>query len=402
MLNRREFVRSASFLGLGCGLAGCRCLIPGNMDYSVSVLGDLHYDQPPIDTFHSAFRIAHEKDGMFRQYRREFENFSSMWGRDGRSLGILQASVRCRTPETAFAVQLGDLVEGDCESSEAHARMFREMFALVKRTLGEDLPFITVAGNHDVRAGRHRQGEYENYRKISSAWHTKELGQKVESLNFAFRRGPDVWIVADFNRPDFAEIERLLLENRAARYTFFCSHGAVLTNGNRNSRCWFFAGYPQYSEKGGRLTGKALADVLPAWTAARLRIRRLLAERRAIVLSGHSHRLELRDWEGDGGRITELVVNSVTRNVDGSYNPGIPKVAGDRAEDFGRCRVSKKDLKAPNADISTMYADYVAGMCRYFTADAVGHVRLNVFDSGVTADYFALAETTPERTFRLR
>ena len=129
-------------------------------DYSVPFLGDVHYDCPPIDVFHSEFRRLHEADGMFARYRAEFESFSSMWGKDGRSAAIVAASGKVRRSDTAFALQLGDLVEGDCESPSLHRRMFDEAFALMKRTYGDSLPFVTLAGNHDVRRGADRLGEY--------------------------------------------------------------------------------------------------------------------------------------------------------------------------------------------------------------------------------------------------
>lgn len=398
--SRRDFIKGAALAASGL-VAGCADLPrTGGRSYSVAVLGDVHYDAQPIDTFHAAFRAAHQKDGMFARYRDEFENFAAMWGEPGRTRAIVEASGRCRTADTAFALQLGDLVEGDCESSEAHARMFQEAFAFMKRAYGADLPFVTVAGNHDVRQGGHRQGEYDNYCRLTSRWHEQELRVRVKGPNFAFRRGPDVWIVADFNRPDFTAVERLLDENVAERHTFFCTHGAVLTNGNRGPRQWFFLGLPQYDGKGGRLLGKALRAVQPEWTAARRRIRRMLAERNAIVLSGHSHLLELRDWCGDGGRITEIVMNSVTRTVKGADVPGGPKVVGERPEDFGRCRVSPK--AKPDVALDALYAEYAPGMRRYFTADAAGHMRLRVSDHAVLAEFYPLDAEKPVRIFQVR
>ena len=111
-------------------------------DYSVSLLGDIHYDCPPIDRFHSKFRRLHAEDGMFAKYQAEFENFSSMWGTEGRSAALVKASGLCRLRDTAFALQLGDLVEGDCESPSLHKRMLAEAYALMKKTYGESIPFV--------------------------------------------------------------------------------------------------------------------------------------------------------------------------------------------------------------------------------------------------------------------
>ncbi len=396
--NRRKFIKGGAAWAVACA-AGCRTA-RSSSSYSVPVLGDVHYDSPPIGTFHSEFRRRHGNDGMFNAYRGEFESFSSMWGSGGRSAELIAASGKVRRPDAAFALQLGDLVEGDCESSEAHARMLSDALALMKRTYG-DIPFLTVAGNHDVRQGTHRQGEFDNYRRDICAWHSRELGRVVDNLTFSFMNGPDLWIVADYNRPDFELVERLLCERRDARYTVFCTHGAVLTNGNRDPRCWFFLGRPRYSVATGRkLSKEELKVEIPVWDAARRRVRRLLAERNAIVLSGHSHRMELRDWYGDGGRITEFVMNSVTRTVKGVDIPGTPVVIGDKPSDFGRCRV-RPNLPR-DASVDSLYAEYEPGMKRYYTADAAGHAALVFSDDGVRADYYGLDSVTPTASFTIR
>lgn len=393
-----------TFLGGMTALLASGCLVDrrtsdGGTEYSVSVLGDLHYDCPPVDAFHAGFRKAHEQDGYFNRYRTEFESFSSMWGVEGKSPALLASAGRCRLADMAFAVQLGDLVEGDCESPETHARMLGEALRTVKRAYGDDLPFITVCGNHDIRRGWDRQGEYDAYCRISSDWHSRELSMRIAGPTFSFRQGPDAWIVVDYNRPDIPLVKKLLMESADARYTFFCTHGAVLTNGNRNKRRWFFLGCPQYGADGRTVPGR-FDRANPQWDEDRRLVRRLLAERNAIVLSGHSHRLELRDWFGDGGRITELVVSSITKDVAGNPVPSEPRVVGDRPEDFGRCRVPPGERRCDFID--ALYDEYVPGMRRYFSADAAGHVRLRVLDDSVVAEYIPVGTTVPCLTMNVR
>lgn len=396
--SRRSFIGCSAAWTIGC-VAGCRTE-NSRSSYSVPLLGDVHYDRPPIETFHSEFRLQHGTDGMFDSYRSEFESFSSMWGAVGRSAGLIAASGKIRRSDAAFALQLGDLVEGDCESSSVHARMLSEALALMKRTYG-DVPFLTVAGNHDVRKGSHRQGEYESYRHDICTWLSHELRLEVCGLTFSFKCGPDLWIIADYNRPDVERVEKLLSENQDARYTVFCTHGAVLTNGDRSPRCWFFLGLPQYDfATGKRIPPKERKPKIPVWDAARRRVRRMLAERHAIVLSGHTHRLELRDWYGDGGRITEFVMNSVTRTVKGMDVPGTPNIIGDKPSDFGRCRVNPNSPR--DAYVDSLYSEYEAGMKRYYTADAAGHAELLFSDDGVRANYYGLDSTKPCTSFKIR
>ena len=253
-MTRRELI----FAGTGAAVTafpGCRSLLGGE-EYSVPLLGDVHYDSSSPDVFHAEFRRLHADDGLFAKYRSEFESFSSMWGKGGRSASIVKASGACRLGDAAFALQLGDLVEGDCESSVLHERMLSEAFGFMKGAYGDDLPFVTVCGNHDIRRGGNRQGEYDTYCRISAAWHARELGVAARGPTFAFRQGPDLWIVADFNRPDPDLIERLLETGGPSRYTFFCTHGAVLTDGDRSRRRWFFLGCPQYDATGRRTEKK--------------------------------------------------------------------------------------------------------------------------------------------------
>lgn len=396
-MNRREFIRDAAILAAGCAV-GCRTF--DGSSYSVPLLGDIHYDLLPVDTFHSHYRSLHQGDGLFARYGKEFESFASMWGRDGATEAIVRTSGRVRSVDSAFALQLGDLVEGDCESAADHVRMLNEAFAFVKGAYGGELPVVTTAGNHDVRQGKDRLGEYETYRRISSAWHAKELGVSVSGLTFSFRQGPDLWIVADFNRPDADRVAEILSGAEDARYVFFCTHGAVLTDGGRNARRWFFLGAPQYDERGVHRDPSFFGPAFAKMDGDRRRIRRLLARHRAIALTGHSHRVELRDWFGDGGRITEFVMNSVTRTVAGAPIPGELKVIGDRPEDFGHCRVKEKAKR--DAAIDALYAEYEPGMRRYFTANGAGHARIGVSDGSVWIDYFPGAAESPSRRFVLR
>ena len=396
-LDRREFICGASLAAAGCVVANRFPVCEG---YSVSVLGDIHYDRPPVDTFHARFRELHLKDGLWDRYEEEFSSFSSMWGDFGCSGNLVEASGCAHGPDSRLVVQLGDLIEGDCESPECHRQMLSEALELMKRTYGDSIPFVTVCGNHDIRQGANRQGEYDNYRRIASAWHSRELSQKVDDITFSFWQGSDLWIVADYNRPDVERVEMLLDEGRSARYVFFCTHGAVLTDGERNPRCWFYLGRPQYDSAGRRMKRDVLDREIPKWNEARRRIRRILAERQAIVLSGHSHRLELRDWFGDGGRITEFVMNSTTRTTHRLDLPGLPRVVGDAPGDFGRCRYQPR--WGASEDAEGVYREYAAGIRRYYTADAAGHAVLRVSDEGVRADYYPLDATTPCQTFVLR
>ena len=119
-----------------------------------------------------------------------------------------------------------------------------------------------------------------------------------------------------------------------------------------------------------------------------------------VVAETRSHRLELRDWYGDGGRITEFVMSSVTHTLTGEDIPGAPVVVGDKPSDFGRCRVNP--ASKPDASVDALYAEYEPGMKRYYTADAAGHAELLFSDDGVRANYYGLDSLAPCATFTIR
>ena len=97
---------------IGAGLSAAAACLPGcrlpcrSEEYSGPLLGDVHYDRPPLDVFHYSFRRLHEADGMFERYKAEFESFSSMWGECGRSEALVKASGLCRLKDSAFALNM--------------------------------------------------------------------------------------------------------------------------------------------------------------------------------------------------------------------------------------------------------------------------------------------------------
>lgn len=129
---------------------------------------------------------------------------------------------------------------------------------------------------------------------------SQELSKDIQKTTFYFTIGPDAFLVLDFNRPDDAEIERMLAETKDARHTFIITHGPVFPMDDQSCR-WFFHGNKKDTE-------------------ARRHFREEFARRDAIVLCGHSHCTTLTEWKGDGGIITQMEMNSVWSNEErGTY-----------------------------------------------------------------------------------
>lgn len=393
MLTRRDFTALIGGAAASVALPGCLSPVRDGA-YSVSVLGDMHYDVFPPERYHAAAIAKWKPTGAHPARLKEFERNARMWqdicGR------ILASSSACVRPDAAFALQLGDLVQGDCESDELHRQMLSEATGLLEKAY-PNLPVVSVCGNHDIREGDRDEGAAEAYAAFMRSYESRQLRtflpQGVRTTTFGFRCGPDLWIALDFNfgRRDAGIVRRLLAENGDARHTFVVTHGPVLPMAFWRCR-WFYLG--------------GCEDA-----ALRREMRALFAKRQAIVLAGHAHSLELKDWYGDGGRITETVLNTCAGMSDGhGYFPAEPDVDSDDPADYGKwafgpdaAKLGPHSRPAKNApDMATLFDEYRPGLRRYFAARAVGHHVLRVTDDAVELDYYGRDARTPTRTFSLR
>ncbi len=343
--------------------------------YSVVALGDLHYDDEQPERFHAEFI---KKNGG--RVSPNFLRNAKMWA--GPSRRMLEASAKCVGPDAAFVLQLGDIIHGDCESDTVHTQYLAEAISVLEATY-PGLPIVPVAGNHDVRSGLKLHGATAAYCQFMLPFLTHQLSglvsNGVDKTTFGFRLGPDLWIIADFNVGvrDLAVIKKLLDDNGDARYTFVCSHGPVLPSdisSKNRSRRWFFLGSADYDKQ-------------------RREMRALFAKRNVIVLCGHLHALEYKDWFGDGGRITEMVLTSVLTRTEAE-----PSVVFDSPDRYGDWPPNA----ATNAATTALFAEYKPGLKERYAARAGGHYMLHVSDSGVTLDYYGLEATKPTKTFVLR
>ena len=341
--------------------------------YSVAVLGDLHYDSEPAEKFHG-------KGFNGEEYQRN----KAMWEEE--TPAILAASAKCVGPDTAFVLQLGDLIQGQTKSYAAHTQMLAEATSVLKSTY-PTLPVISIAGNHDV-LGNEKPGRA--YRDYMLPWQTTQLApfaaNAITNTTFGFRPGEDLWICINFNNgvATVPIVKKLLEDNPDVRYTFVTTHGPVLPMDIWKRR-WFYLG----------------GDNAPA-NRCRRKMRALFAKRNAIVLSGHVHSLEYKDWYGDGGRITEMVLNSVPRNTSKmSQKPAVPHVYYDTPDTYGMW-LKTAETNAANTRFEALYEEYRPGLKSRFAARAVGHHILRVSDSGVVLEYYGRDATAPTKTFSLR
>ena len=345
--------------------------------YSIVILGDTHYDTEPDSVYHSHYHETVE--WLNRVQRAEFARNGEMWRE--RCPKLLRRAAQLITPDTKMVFQMGDLIQGDCGSAEVHKKMLDDVMNYFKQVLG-GLPFVTVVGNHDVRGKENGKNVARDaYHEYMPARMSQELGKEITKTTFGFTIGPDAFIVVDFDRPDDAETDRLLAETEGARHTFIIIHGPVFPYDGGNCR-WIYHGKDK-----------------PEETAARLHFREAFARRNAIVLCGHTHKTEFLDWEGDGGRITQMTMNSVYKNEEvGKY-----VVQAEGAGMYGELRKGTvKDDGTPVADETALFDEYRSGIRSYSVSPAAGSYKMTVSQKHVTIDFYAGDSQEISQSFILR
>ncbi len=357
-------------------------------DYAVTVLGDLHYDGLTPEKFHAKYFEKYGRS-FSRSRLTEFKRNAKMWKGPGK--WMLEASGKCVGPDTAFILQLGDLVQGDCGSADVHTQMLAEAASVLEATY-PGLPIITVCGNHDIREGKFIQGAAKAYDQFMLPYLTGQLAgfrsNAVAKTTFSFRKGPDLWIVADYNHGGrhISDIRDLLAANPDVRYTFFVIHAPVIPT-DLSPKIKARRGFFLESRKN---------------KAKRRELRALLAKRNAIVLCGHHHTLEYKEWEGDGGRITEMTLNSVIRQSQKADDPPPPpRVVLTSPDNYGDWPTNTVKT-AETAALDAVFSEYRPGLKAHYGARAAGHYVLHVSDAGVSVDFYSLNATKPTKTFVLR
>ena len=378
IMDRREFL-NISFCSLA-GLALSGSLTPAearkrrrDAQYSMVILGDTHFDAEPASVYHSFYDEPVE--WLNRVQRAEFARNGEMWRE--RCPRLLKRAACLVDENTRMALQMGDLIQGDCGNPDVHRKMLEDVMNRFKAEFG-GLPFVTVSGNHDIR-GKGARAAYNEYMPKRMS---QELSKEILKTTFGFNVVDDAYLVLDFNRPDDAETEKLLSDSKGARHTFVISHGPLFPMDSDSCR-WFYHG----------------ADK-PEDTQARRHFRSEFAKRKVICLCGHSHHTRLTEWKGDGGLITQLEMTSVWA---GEAN-GIYKVHCDDPQKYGLNRMNRKTMPdgSPIKDESALFDEYRPGLTRYLDSIAAGSYKMRVSDKSVEVDFYPGDDTFCATTFKLR
>jgi len=366
-MDRRDFIKvsAAGLVGLSIpGIWQSAGACAKREKYNVVILGDTHYDDIDPLKYHAGY--SDPNPSREAAHREEFVRNGQMWAQ--RCPRLVKRAACLVDDETRFTLQMGDLIQGDTADAATHMRFLDDAANLMKSSLAPDLPFVTVAGNHDVR-GKDDSASWQAYKEYMTVRMSAELGQEITDVNFLFRYGQDAFVVIDFNRPKVSRIKALLEEARGARHVFVIVHGPVFPFDDPDIYFWYLLG-----------------SRTDQYAGQRREVRALLASLNAIVLCGHTHTTEFLDWRGDGGRITQMTMNSVWSSEEkGQYS-----VLASGADQYG------------NLQGKTLFDEYRPGICQYSMADSAGSFKLIVDGPSVHVDFYAGDSSRRTRRFTLR
>lgn len=366
-MTRRGWIRGCAAGVLGMVSAGCRTDRGTAGVYSVVVLGDTHYDKAPATVYHKAYPGRDVSARLEAIQRAEFARNGEMWAT--RIPRLLAAAKAARRPDTAFALQVGDLIQGDCNDGAVHAQMATDAYSAIHAAVGDDVPLRLVVGNHDIRNGCHDDAA-KFYRDWMNARMTEACGAPVSCTTFAYTQGPDLWIHVDFTDPKMAVIEQALADHPDARYTFLVTHGPVIPSDGGSCQWMLYGGRKRAEER------------RHLWS--------LLERRNAIVVAGHIHTTELTECVRPAGRLVQVIVNSVWKSED--LATAAPQYTSP--EKYGSAQKKPED--------KAFLAEYRPSMTRHYRSLAAGFCRLEVASDGVYARVFGGDARTPYLNWKLR
>ena len=378
-MDRRNFLKysAAGLAGLALtdslSLAGAHG--PGDERYSVVILGDTHYDAADPEIYHAGYTDPNPKREEL--HRKEFKRNGDMWA--GRCRNLVKRASCLVEDDTRYVFQMGDLIQGDTADYDTHKRFLEDAMNLFKAEVAPDLPFLTVAGNHDLR-GNDDAVCAKAYADYMVPRLSEELGEPLPGTNFMFRSGPDAFVFINFSKPDVPTIEKLLTEARNARHTFVVVHSPVFPFDDAKYYWWYLLGNRKDSR-----------------AEERRHVRRLLAACNAIVLCGHVHTTEFLNWEGDGGRITQMTMSSVwSKEEQGTYKE---LLSGKEA--YGT-RLFEKDPSLKTEANVALFDEYRQGIRSYSMANSAGSYKLIVNGPKVYVDFYAGDSSRRSKRFILR
>lgn len=353
----RIMMAAAALFICGCQNLCSKDCIPA--EYSVLLLGDLHYDGMEY----------HTSPAVSANRAKERKRNCDMWQKATPELLTLAAKHAGK--DVPFVAQVGDFTQGDCDTIDLQIKMFTDGFAKVKSYFPNH-KLLPVRGNHDVRMLKGNSGTPSV--KAFFPLIAKELGVKEITGTYSVRQGKDLYIFFDsFVRKNVSlkALKKVLAENTDVRHTFFISHLPVLN-------C---------------CTGN------PAWVVSNFKeVRELLLKRNAIIISAHTHVPSLLQAERDGGKLTQVIVSTVGKNWHPDDKMNVFLSGYDKyLARFNPKKLNTKKYKPSFDDMKTFkvteFEIYQHG---------TGYAMLRIAGDQVFIDYYTNASGKPSMSKKLR
>jgi len=347
------------FLLLSLFLLGCGKFTYAADTYQVMVLGDLHYDG----------MAYHKIPAATPNRAKERVRNCTMW--EKATPELLTLAAKQMNNDIPFVIQVGDFVQGDCETVELQEKMITDGFDKVK-TYFPNHKLLPVRGNHDIRMFKGNSGAptvNAFFPRIA-----KELGVPKINGTYTVRHDKDLYIFFDGflrKKESLKSLQKALADNPNVRYTFFITHLPVLNCSIGN----------------------------PSWLVKDFKaVRQLLLERNAIIIAAHTHVPSLVQAKRDGKQLTQVIVSSVGKDWSPEIAPGTAingfdtfcKRIGTKKLENKRHKPFFDDMKTFEIPVFELYKN------------CTGFAKLNVADSGVSIEYYTNASGKPTLVKKLR
>lgn len=320
--------------------------------YSVLVFGDTHYDSKDLRI---DMKLTENKQ---KELKRNLKNWET-----NVPLVIKRSAEKCNG-NADFAVQLGDLTQGDCGSRELQEKSFRNVLAIFQKEL--KIPFHVIKGNHDIRG----PGAKKAFNNVILPHMSKMLNQPAQNggaAHFAVMHKADLYIYFDCMIPNVKFIYETFRKYPESRYTFLLTHIPVLPC-STVAPFWIVPGTKQR----------------PEFLAA-------LAKRNTIVLTAHTHQPSYTRYKFDEGNVVQFVNYSLPNDLNREYE---------------KYEMDFFDLNREGANVEQLekLIPFFKPHCEIFVRHSYsgGFNVLNVSDEGVTIDLYTGDMKKPVDTVKLR
>jgi 3',5'-cyclic AMP phosphodiesterase CpdA len=359
-MTRRSLLRSLSLLASTLPFTSWAVplLQAANKPFHFVLLGDLHFDKL---SEHDVGYVQQEYPGNLSQ----IENYSRIT-RDNLSYLMDASKELARKIDARFYLQIGDFVEGLCGSKALASAQTTDFIRYIDQQ-HLNSPFLVIKGNHDISGA----GAKEVYEETVLPWQSKQLQQTVSSANNVYVYNHARFILFDCfsEKESLAWLKEVLKSHQPHETLFFCTHLPVVPFDARSN--WIIYAHP-------------------AQQPEREELMNLLAEHKAIVLSGHLHKTSILVRNTSSGNFVQVGIGSVIPTLNSPVKNHLKGL-----DAYGEDLVNLEPHFSPAslADRRDILKKEKPGIRYYEYADFCGYAGIDVGkDKDVTLSIFANAD----------